>query len=191
MNVLKTIWKIAKWILLIVAVIIALVIAFILIQTKASPNKVPSIFGYKPLIVLSGSMETEIYEGDLVIVKKIDTNELKVNDIIAFRDENNYVVTHRIIGVDYKNDKKVFITKGDNNNTQDPGSVELNDVEGIYVRKYSKLGNLFMVMQKPITLAIVIGAILVFGIMWIMLDTNKLSKSERQELERLRKERNN
>ena len=75
------------------------IIISVFIQTKVSPEKIPSIFGYKPFIVLSGSMEAEIYKGDLAIVKNVDATTLKKNDIIAFRDEEGYVVTHRIVKV--------------------------------------------------------------------------------------------
>ena len=36
---------------------------------------IPIIFKYIPVVVLSGSMETEIYAGDLAVVKEIDTDE--------------------------------------------------------------------------------------------------------------------
>ena len=45
------------------------------------------------MIVLSGSMETAIYTGDLVFVKVVDTDTLKTGDIIAFRNEADTVTT--------------------------------------------------------------------------------------------------
>ena len=45
-------------------------------------------------------------------------------------------------------------------------------------------------MQKPITLLISLVIIVAAGIIWIMLGKNKLSKEEREELELLRKEKN-
>ena len=89
-----------------------------MIQAKSNPNDVPSLFGYKPFIVLSGSMETEIYVGDLVIVKEVDSSTLKENDIIAFRDSENLVTTHRIVNVINSDKGLCFETKGDNNNGQ-------------------------------------------------------------------------
>ena len=54
-----------KVILSIVAIVILIPILFIsgviLINSYIKPNEIPSFFGYKPFIVLSGSMETEIY----------------------------------------------------------------------------------------------------------------------------------
>jgi signal peptidase len=185
----KILKNVLKWLLITIAGLLLIVIGSIVIQTISKPNEVPSIFGYKPFVVLSGSMETEIYTGDLVVVKKVDPNLLNERDIIAFRDERGYVVTHRIVGIEYKDNEKVFITKGDNNNTNDDGFVTFDKVEGIYVLKMKKVGNVIIVLQKPITLVIILSVILVFGILWIFIDKNKLSNSERKELERLRKEK--
>jgi signal peptidase len=158
---------------------------WVFIQTKVNPNKIPSIFGYKPFIVLSGSMESQLYRGDLAIVKNVDVNTLKENDIVAFRDHDNYVVTHRIISVV----NGEFITKGDNNASADSDTVSKGDIEGLYVYKISGLGNILLVMQKPITLGIILAIIVVGGIFWFVLDNNKLTLDERKELEELRKER--
>ena len=178
-----------KYILLGILAFLAIICISVFIQTKINSDKIPSIFGYKPFIVLSGSMETELYKGDLAIIKKVDVNTLKENDIIAFREDKNYVVTHRIVNVIDNNGKTEFITKGDNNNTNDEGSVKLDYIEGKYVSKIKGLGNVLLVLQKPVTLFIVLAIIIIFGFLWIAIDNNKLSKDEREELEQLRKEK--
>lgn len=186
---MKMFLKIIKYVILTILVFLAGLFISVFIQTKINPNKIPSMFGYKPFIVLSGSMETEIYKGDLAIVKKINPDELKENDIIAFRDDDNYVVTHRIVEIVTTNGKKEFVTKGDNNNIEDDGTVSLDKVEGKYINKISGFGNVLLVMQKPLTLVIILVIIIVAGILWIVLDNNKLSIDERKELEQLRKEK--
>lgn len=185
---MKYVIKTLKYLGYILLLLLVMIFVWIFIQTKINPDEIPSIFGYKPFIVLSGSMETEIYKGDLVIVKNIDVNKLKENDIIAFSDEDNYVVTHRIINIVKKENGEVeFITKGDNNNTQDSGTVKLKDVEGIYVKKISGFGNVILIMQKPITLVVILAFIVLIGALWITSGNNKLTKEEKLELERLRK----
>ena len=82
-------------IIFIILITILFVSVVILINSYVHPDKIPSFFGWKPFIVLSGSMETQIMTGDIVVVKEVDTNILKENDIIAFKD-NDIVVTHRI-----------------------------------------------------------------------------------------------
>lgn len=87
---------------------------------------IPIIFGYKPLVVLTGSMEPKIKEGSIVYYKKVDPKELKVGDIITFKIGNDTVVSHRINEV--QND--AFITKGDANNTTDKNPVPFANVLG-------------------------------------------------------------
>lgn len=178
-----------KYILLVFLVSLSLLFISVFIQIKVSPNKIPSIFGYKPFIVLSGSMETELYKRDLAIVKTVDKNTLIKQDTIAFRDNKNYVVTHRIVDIIQKKGKKEFITKGDNNNGNDSGTVSLDNIEGKYIFKTSGLGNVLLELKKPLTLFVILGIIAVFGIIWIILGNNRLSSSERKELESLRKEK--
>ena len=124
--------KIIKDIVIGLLMIILMINIYIIIQAKLKPNSVPSIFGYKPFIVLSGSMETEIYVGDLIFVKEVDSSTLQVNDIIAFRDSENLVTTHRIINIVNSDNGRCFETKGDNNNTKDDGMVCSDKIEGKY-----------------------------------------------------------
>lgn len=186
---MKAVVKVIKYFVFTILLLLAGLFISVFIQTKVNPDKIPSMFGYKPFIVLSGSMETEIYKGDLVIVKNVDANTLKEKDIIAFRDKDDYVVTHRIVEIKTNNGTKEFITKGDNNNSNDGGTVSLDKVEGKYISKISGFGNVLLVMQKPITLIITLILIIVIGIIWIMIGNNKLSVDERKELEMLRKEK--
>lgn len=184
---MKIVKKILNILVIIILVGIVILSGIVFINSKKNPNEIPSIFGYKPFVVLSGSMETEIYKGDLVIVKKIDAKDLKENDIIAFRDDENYVVTHRIVEKTENNGNIQFITKGDNNNIKDDGYVVASQIEGIYKFKIAGLGNVVMFMQRPSTLIITLVLIFAGGIAFIAIDNNKLSADERKELEEYRK----
>lgn len=94
---------------------------------------VMGLFKYQPIAVLSGSMSPTFNRGDAVVVRKLtdaEKQELKEGDIIQFISGTRYVV-HRIY--DITNDEygnKLFITKGDNNNTIDSGTVSLDRVIG-------------------------------------------------------------
>ena len=170
--------KIAKRILSLFILIILLPILFvnlvILINSYTKPNEVPSFFGWKPFIVLSGSMETQIYAGDLVVVKEVDTNTLKKNDIIAFR-EDDIVITHRIVDIKNEEGQIRYITKGDNNNAQDSGFVTQEQVEGLYQFKVSRLGNLAMFIQTPI------GIIVSLSIPLLILLIMQIAESKREK----------
>ena len=64
--------------------ILMIILCSVLMYKSKIRNEVPSLFGYSAVKILSSSMEPRFSKGDVVVVKKIDTNELKVGDIIAF-----------------------------------------------------------------------------------------------------------
>ena len=62
--------KAIKIVFITILLIIVIINVSIIIQTKLKPNSVPKIFGVKPFIVLSGSMESELYKGDVLLQLK-------------------------------------------------------------------------------------------------------------------------
>ena len=180
--------RIFKIIFITIAIIILFVAALIMYKANSDPDKVPDVFGYKPMIVLSGSMETSIHTGDLVFVKMVDTTTLKKGDVIAFRNESDTVTKHRIVDVVLEDGKQYFKTKGDANNAEDVNLVAMEDIEGIYVARIPKAGNFLMFMQKPIGLFIVLLVILVIGLLWLYIISRKDDKKYRKEEEKDRLE---
>jgi signal peptidase I len=94
---------------------------------------IPFVTGYeKPLIVLSGSMTPMMLPGDMIVVKSVDPNELKIGDVIAFHPPGNKpdtLVTHRIISVEERKNR-LFQTKGDANNAIDGFKVPASNAIG-------------------------------------------------------------
>lgn len=165
--------KVVSIILLIILIPILLVSTIILINSFLKPNEVPSFFGWKPFIVLSGSMETQIMTGDVAVVKEVDTAILKEGDVIAFKD-GEVVITHRIERIEQVDGQTRYITKGDNNNTEDKGYVLPEQVEGLYQFRVARLGNLAMFIQTPI------GMVVCISIPLIMLALLQLSDSRKE-----------
>lgn len=173
---MKKVLKIFKWIIISILSLILLLNIYIIIQSKAAPNKVPSIFGYKPFVVLSGSMKPNIQVGDLIFVKKVDTNKLKVGDVIAFRDEDNLVTTHRIKEIQ-KGDKELcFITKGDNNNVEDSQPACAKNVEGIYKKRIAGIGNAILFVQEPLGFTIMMLTIFIICAAIYIIEDKKANK---------------
>lgn len=176
--------KIIKIILALIAMPIFIMSLIIMIKANKYPDKIPDVMGYKPMIVLSGSMETAIYTGDLVIVKTVDIESLKKEDVIAFRNDANTVTTHRIIEIIEENGETVFKTKGDNNNVVDDKIVEEKDIEGIYLFRIPKLGKILMILKEPTSLVVILLGILVVGLICLHI----IDKKENKENEAYRKE---
>lgn len=156
--------KVVKKILmsLFLIIFIPLIIINICIITKAIkyPSKIPDFMGYKPMIVMSNSMESVIDVGDVVIVKEVDTSTLKRGDIVAYRIDD-VCITHRIAKV---NSDGTYITKGDNNNALDDEVINKSQIEGIYVTKIKGLGHLLLFLKEPLGLAVVLMGILLVGV---------------------------
>lgn len=136
-------------ILYIILIPILLLNLIFITKSVVNPNEIPSLFGFKVFVVVTGSMENTINSGDLILSKKIDTKKLKEQDIVSFK-EGNIVITHRIQKIDSEDNKLYFWTKGDNNNELDKDRVEENNIEGIYFMKIANLGNFILFMQSKI-----------------------------------------
>lgn len=115
------------------------------------------LMGYQVFNVISGSMEPEYMVGDLLYVKKVDVNTVKVGDPITFvLNEDLVVATHRVVRIDVEN--KHFYTKGDANETEDASPVHFNNVIGVPQFKVPKLGYVSDYIQHPPGMYIVIAA---------------------------------
>ena len=114
--------------------IIPLAIAIILVILFAL-----GIFPIKPIAIATGSMEKEICVGDVAIIKKCNSNDVNVGDIIEYQMEG-YTVVHRIIEKRQNNGKFSFITKGDNNNTPDRDEVKEDQLIGKVIFKIEYIG---------------------------------------------------
>ena len=112
MNILKKVIHLLSSICYILIIIYALVC-------------IPYVFGYKPLVVLTGSMEPTFKTGSIIYYKHVNQNELKEGDIITFK-MGDYIVSHRI----NKIDNGLYETKGDANNTVDANKITYNDIVG-------------------------------------------------------------
>ena len=183
--------KIAKKIITIIALIIMSLILFvniiILINSYTKPKEVPSFFGWKPFIVLSGSMETEIKTGDIVVVKETDTSTLKENDVIAFR-EDNIVITHRIIKIENVNGETHYITKGDNNTSTDKGFVIPSQVEGIYKFRIARVGNMAMFIQTPVGIIVCLSIPIIILLLLQSFNSKEDERNAEEKEKRLKEE---
>ena len=156
-------------ILIYVIIAMLLVYSFTLIIKKIiNPNEIPSFFGYKNFVISSGSMEPTLKIGDVIFVKEND--QFNVNDIVSFSNNKKAVVTHRIIEVIEKDNSIYYKTKGDANNSSDEELLEKENIEGKYVFKIPKAGNVIMFLQTKAGLAVVL---LILAIIYLIINKKK------------------
>jgi signal peptidase I len=85
---------------------------------------VTGIFEYKPVVIVSNSMQPVYGRGSVVVVRKgVEPIDIQVGDIIQYRHkQNSEMITHRVVEIQQTADtsgERVFITKGDNNQSLD------------------------------------------------------------------------
>ena len=119
-KLLRSIMSIIKFIL---SIIIILIVVIILVQRFSNNNM--SVAGYRIFTVVTESMVPKYVVGDVLLVKEINPEQIKVEDDVtymgkigAFADK---IVTHQVINIENGEDGKLkFHTKGIANDEEDP-----------------------------------------------------------------------
>ncbi|MFZ2969940.1 MAG: signal peptidase I [Minisyncoccia bacterium] len=131
-KILKTVLENLIYILLLIAI------------SAGTPKALSYVMGtsYPIASITSGSMWPVLKKGDLVLIKYVKNEDIKIGDIVVFKNENGFTI-HRVTEI---TGNKIR-TKGDANNISDL-AIEYKDIVGrtlIYNEKPVKipyLGNL-------------------------------------------------
>lgn len=178
--------KIFNTILSLLVIIAIISLSSLAIQKVIFKDDVPSLFGYKILQVMSGSMSGTFETGDLIIVKEVKKeSELKIGDIITFKTKDT-IVTHRIIDITKSNERLEFTTKGDANSAKDADKVAFNNIEGKYIVRVAFLGKILNMMQTPIGMTIVVILPILIIVLLILQDRKKERKQIIRKEKRLK-----
>ena len=163
----------------------------LIIKSYTNKDAVPDFAGYRPFIVMTGSMEPVIMSGDLIFTKTIDPNDIKAGDIISFTDPAGNgvsVVTHRVVEVINEANGLSFRTKGDANNAEDQDLVPASKILGIYLTRISGMGSAVMFMQTTTGLIICVVVPLILLIGYDFVRRGKIDRDKKKEEEALRAE---
>ena len=188
-NIVQKTLTILGIILCVILVPLLIINIILIIQGAVNPDEVPGIMGYKPMMVLTESMDPKIKSGDLIIIKEIDPTSLKEGDIITFFDpagNGHSTVTHRIETIiEDPENGLCFETKGDNNNTADRLYVEAEAVVGIYLFRIPVVANIAMFMQTVPGLIICIFVPLVAFVAYDLIRRRQFEKSQKDDKDAL------
>ena len=161
------------------------------------PEAMPGIFGTKPAIVLSGSMEPAIETGDLIFIHKADVSGIKEGDVICYLSSGK-AVTHRVMALTAGEDGKPrYVTKGDANNAEDQLAVSADQIEGIWRGgRIRGLGDGILFMQTTTGMILFIICPLLLFVLWDLLRLRRMDQKEtartaelEAELEALKQEK--
>lgn len=71
------------------------------------------------ILVTGNSMYPTLKEGYVYNAEEIHPLDIKIDDIILFKKEKTNIVAHRVVKIIQTKKRKVFLTKGDNNMSND------------------------------------------------------------------------
>lgn len=144
-------WLSAVLDILTVSMFSLLLLCLLVAWRERRSGELQFLFGYKPICILSGSMEDSIHTGAIVLVKAAAETEIKLGDIVLFQTESGYV-THRLVGIDEAARKRGeaawLITKGDANSIEDPQRLEPAAIKGKVVAVCNAASKLTLIKSQ-------------------------------------------
>ena len=121
------------------------------------------IYGIRPMIVMSGSMEPSIKTGSVCFVNTIaEYNNVKEKDVITF-DLAGANITHRAVEIKPEG----IITKGDANDVKDLGIVTTDTFKGKVIGTIPYAGYVFYFMKEN-QKSVIPVAILILGLFFFL-----------------------
>ena len=117
-----------SWVLLIAT---SAMLVFALYTVKTTPKGEGAfLFGYRPVYILTGSMEPYMMTNGVCLTKKVDSmDDITVGDVVTFHiagdNGKNLNITHRIISID----NGIVNTKGDNNSVSDDLPLTIDNID--------------------------------------------------------------
>jgi signal peptidase len=151
------------------------------LHSKGDIEKVPSIFGLKPLTILSNSMHPAFNAGDIVLINV--NREPSVHDIITYKHPDGMLITHRIIEKEKRGGKIFFKTKGDNNNVADDIAVPRSSVVGVEQFVIPKAGYVARFVSGPLGFFLLIVMPLLLVVIYEIFKWMGLVGNEKERLE--------
>ncbi len=145
------------------------------------------IFGLHAFVVESDSMSaTDFKAGDLILVKKVDPDDLQVGDIITFQslnqDSYGMIVTHKIREkVRTEDGRPGFVTYGTTTGANDESIVTSEFIIGEYSFRLAGVGRFFHFLKTPMGYVFCIFIPFLLLILWQGLGSLRLFRQYRAE----------
>lgn len=153
-----TIKKVLKTIAKVFLILLVTLCLYTFVVTDIMKKDYANVFGYTYFVVATGSMSGTIEVNDVVIVNI--TKNVKLNDIITYKDSSGEFITHRLI----KRNGASLITKGDVNNAEDD-PITRNNV----------IGKVALIISPSFVLKL-LATFLILFILFALLNFDKIFK---------------
>ncbi|MFF2620422.1 signal peptidase I [Oerskovia jenensis] len=160
----RTPWRRAASVALSVLVVAVLALAVAVVA-------VPKALGAVPLTVLSGSMEPVLSPGDVVVVRPVAADDLRIGDVVTFQpvSDDPSLVTHRVVGIGSTGGAAgSFTTRGDANGADDEPIVA-DQVVGRVAYSVPLVGHLTNASWGPTAVTVAAAALIGYGLLMLVL----------------------
>jgi signal peptidase len=147
---------------------------------------IPKVTGATPLTVLTSSMEPGLPPGTLLIVEPVDTDTIKIGDVVTYQIESGKpaVVTHRVTEVlSSTTGERTFTFKGDNNDSVDPPVIP-EQIQGRLWYSLPLIGYVSTFVNgehRALVLPIIAAAMIVYAVIAILLGLADTVKKRREK----------
>lgn len=197
----KKVWPDIKWlfnymmsivmyaIIVVLILVGAILLAYFLDVTKRGNNSEWQAPLYGAYVIVSGSMEPSIHVNDAIVIKRTESTDIEVGDVVTYRslDPSYYgiMITHRIIDIVNEDGEIKYVTKGDANQTRDRSLVSLDQIYGEVIMRIPKLGYLqyFLATAYGWIIAVVVPCvgIIVYDILKLVKTIKNNSRSDKRK----------
>ena len=141
------------------ALVVLLVPGILMLSLLAWPTQL-----MQPGVVVGRSMRPTLAEGDLLVLRPVSPEELRVGDVVAYDPvwAGGESVVHRIVVIDNGPRGWRVQTKGDNNSTPDPRSwLAGSDVKRV-MWSVPRIGQIFLYRTEVSWSLVLVG----LGLLW-------------------------
>jgi signal peptidase len=128
---------------------VAAVVAGLAITMVAGAS-LPSIFGFHPMVVTSGSMAPSVSPGDVVLLRSVPADRIGEGDVVTFRQHDGEgMTTHRVVAVKTMPDGRWIQTQGDANEIPDADLTPADAVYGEVAMRVPRVGPALLFASTP------------------------------------------
>lgn len=176
--------KIFKYIILNILIILFIINLILSFEEKAH------ILGIYVFNIVSESMEPTLDINDVVVVQKCEPSQFKIGDIITFQQDEK-IISHRIINITKEKEKIKFETKGDNNKIPDANLVDTEQVYGKVSFTIRKMGKIVNYVQNARGFINIIILVVIIYILVSLRDKQKNTRKMKRKKYEIKKMRDN
>ena len=181
-----------------VIITILIILVCIIILTQRISNNEESFLGYRLFKIETGSMVPKYKINDVILVKEIDVNNIKIeDDLVYIGTDGQYrgkVITHQVVDIKGEGENLKFYTKGLANDTVDP-VVEKSQIIGTVQTKVYTLTLITNLLLNIYSLYFLIIVPIILNLFFGVLHSEekreryleKRRKEEKKELEHQKK----